>query len=60
MITYKDQTWCTKDSCVNEAECSRFYSDEEKKKARDWWGSPFVPIALSDFPECPYWEGDFE
>lgn len=53
MICYKDKTFClaSQDRCQN-TKCYRFLSDDEREKARIWWGSDEAPIAFADF-----WDG---
>jgi hypothetical protein len=50
MICYKDKTFCISSNtrCQN-TKCYRFLSDDEREKARIWWGSDEAPIAFADF-----------
>lgn len=50
MISYRDKTFCSASQtrCQN-TKCYRFLSDDEREKARIWWGSDEAPIAFADF-----------
>jgi hypothetical protein len=51
MICYRDMTFCSAfpEKCEND-KCQRAFTEEERKKADEWWGDEGEPpIALSDF-----------
>lgn len=52
MICYKDRGWCSKSEECNE-NCFRRLTEEEKVKAKKWWGGDDFPVQYADYSnEC--------
>ena len=47
MICYRDKTFCGSD-CVNRW-CTRNFTPEDAKRAREWWGEDGAPVAYANF-----------
>lgn len=47
MIGYKDMTWCCNPKCDNS--CGRKFTEEDRKKAVEWWGGEDFPLIIADF-----------
>ena len=55
MMCYKDMTFCTFDDCAHfGVDCPRSLTDEEKKRAGDWWGK--WSIDKKNAPICVFLE----
>ena len=52
MLCYRDMSFCSAypDRCKND-KCPRAFTNEERERARRWWGNDNVPVAFSDFSE---------
>lgn len=49
MICYRDRTYCASDVRVHT--CGRVFTEEDAKKAKEWWGKDNYPVALAKFCE---------
>ena len=47
MLCYQDMTFCCSKNCKNK--CGRQLTEEIRQKAKVWWGSDEVPIAVAEF-----------
>jgi hypothetical protein len=47
MICYRDMTFCASD-CRN-TKCRRYFGEDQRKGAVEWWGSDDAPVAMADF-----------
>ena len=61
MMSYKDQTWCSRYSsgeCKNN-KCIFALTQQEKEKAIDWWGIDNFPVSIGDRMDngCGYTDG---
>ena len=49
MMSFRDMTFCTEDTCRKFGGCNRALTPEVKDLAIQWWGNEDAPI-------CYYWE----
>lgn len=47
MISYKDTTFCA--DKVETHTCGREFTEEDAKKAEEWWGGKDYPVAFGSF-----------
>ena len=56
MICYQDKTFCTRSDCARFGkDCDRSLTEEVKRRAEKWWGTPGAPIctyAADLKPDC--------
>lgn len=57
VMSYKDRTWCSFKYCTKWNSCDRAFTDDERKKAIEWWGDEGYPLSMfATKPEC--YKGD--
>ncbi len=49
MISYRDTTFCA--SKVKKHTCGREFTEEDAKRAEQWWGGKDYPVAYATFCE---------
>lgn len=49
MVSYKDQAFCA--SKVETHTCGREFTEEDAKRAEQWWGGKDYPVAYGKFCE---------
>lgn len=54
MICYRDRTWCC--SPVERHTCGREFTEDDRKKAIEWWGGEGFPLAVAEF--CKHDKGE--
>lgn len=55
MISYRDRTFCSASptACCN-TECSRYFGEEQRVDAQEWWGKPGALVCFGDLSkDCP-------
>lgn len=53
MITFRDKTFCSQNTCINFDTCTDAMNDEQKRKGELWWGSPDFPYSVDNrVPAC--------
>ena len=46
MISYRDMTFCTEDTCAKWEGCHRALTEDVLEAATVWWGSDDAPISM--------------
>ena len=50
-MTYGDITWCPGDGCQKFDTCPRAFTEAQKQRAKQWWGSDDYPVSYYAFPK---------
>lgn len=49
MLCYKDMTFCSSD-CAK-SDCYRYFGEEQRIAAREWWGNDNAPVLMANFSQ---------